>query len=113
MIDRDKRDDMNEMLYALNRPFIKPLYIETTGDILIELQDPVDDEQTQHIYLSEDGVRILNGRSWASAEKDFTICSETLNELAMMSACFAVGHEKGMHDAEEIEARRKERKEQE
>ena len=111
MLDEKTRTDLNGMLYSINAPFLRSAYIETDGAILIELEDSYENENKRGIYLSEDGITIINGSCCHSSEGNFTIHPETLHLLAMLSACFAVGHEKGLHDAAEMEARRKARKE--
>lgn len=112
MLEKETRTELNGMLYSINAPFLRSAYIETDGAILIELEDTLEDENKQCVYLHEDGITIINGSCCHSSEGNFTIHPETLHLLAMLSACFAAGHEKGLHDAEEMEARRKARKEQ-
>ena len=95
-------------IFALHRYGIKPVYIESTGDILLDIHDDNELENTHAAYLSEHGICFVGCDSLHNKpEEDFNISCETLMQLAAMSACFAAGVAKARQEAEQKAARRK------
>ena len=78
-------------LKSLHRCGIKPNYIETDGSILIEIGSKID------AYIDECGIELKPDAN----QRDISISTETLMQLASMSTCFAAGYAKARQEHEE------------